>query len=150
MTLAVDASAADRVLTRSDLQYRALVEIDGGKIFVIPKATKIRIEPQGNAPIEVDSRTYRGVIEVFGNPRNSFTVVNELPLEDYLLGVVPNELNPTTFGELEALKAQAVAARTYIWRNLGQSKSEGYDICASDACQVYMGRDQKTCYQRRP
>jgi stage II sporulation protein D len=62
-----------------------------------------------------------------------------LPLEDYLLGVVPNELSPTTFGELEALKAQAVAARTYILRNLGQYKDEGYDICATDMCQVYFG-----------
>src|SRR6185369_852652 len=65
--------------------------------------------------------------------------VNELPMEDYLLGVVPNELSPTTFGELEALKAQAVAARTYILRNLGQYKDEGYDICATDMCQVYLG-----------
>ena len=60
--------------------------------------------------------------------------------KQYLLGVVPNELSPTTFGELEALKAQAVAARTYVMRNLGQSKKEGYDICATDACQVYQGQ----------
>jgi stage II sporulation protein D len=60
-------------------------------------------------------------------------------MEDYLLGVVPNELSPTTFGALEALKAQAVAARTYIRRNLGQYKDEGYDICATDMCQVYLG-----------
>jgi peptidoglycan hydrolase-like amidase len=66
--------------------------------------------------------------------------VNELPIEDYLPGVVPNELSPATFGELEALKAQAVAARTYVIRNLGQSKKEGYDICATDTCQVYMGQ----------
>src|SRR5207244_3867411 len=39
----------------------------------------------------------------------------------------------------EALKAQAVAARTYVMRNLGQYRNEGYDICASDACQVYFG-----------
>ena len=76
---------------------------------------------------------------MFGNSRNTFTVVNELPLEQYLQGVVPNELNPTTFGELEALKAQAVAARTYIVRNMGQYKNENYDICATDECQVYMG-----------
>src|SRR5207344_3603383 len=44
-----------------------------------------------------------------------------------------------TFGQIEALKAQAVAARTYIQRNMGQYKNEGYDICATDACQVYFG-----------
>ena len=139
MILSVDSTVSNRTLTRNDLQYRALVEIDGGKILVLPKTERIRVEPKGNSPIEVDSRRYRGAIEVFGNSRSSFTVVNELPLEDYLPGVVPNELSPVTFGELEALKAQAVAARTYAVRNMGQSKNEGYDICATDVCQVYMG-----------
>src|SRR5204862_1447547 len=41
--------------------------------------------------------------------------------------------------QLEALKAQAVAARTYVQRNLGQYANEGYDICATDSCQVYFG-----------
>ena len=140
MVVALDPAAANRVLTRADLQYRPIVEIDGGRIVVVPKNERVRIDLQGNAGIDVDNRTYRGSIEVFGNSRNTFTVVNELPLEDYLLGVVPNELSPTTFAELEALKAQAVAARTYVVRNMGQSKNEGYDICATDACQVYMGQ----------
>jgi stage II sporulation protein D len=139
MILAVDPAIANRLLTRTDLQYRAIVEIDGGKIVVLPKAAKVRVDPAGSAPIEVENRSYRGAIEVFGNSRNTFTVVNELPVEDYLLGVVPNELSPTTYGEIEALKAQAVAARTYVMRNMGQSKNEGYDICSTDACQVYMG-----------
>src|SRR6185369_41703 len=91
------------------------------------------------SPLEIDTRAYRGAIEVSGNTRRTLTVVNELPLEEYLRGVVPNELSPTTFGQIEALKAQAVAARTYIERNLGQFKDEGYDICATDACQVYFG-----------
>ena len=126
-------------LTRSDLQYRTLVELDGGKLIVVARGTRTAIEAAG-APIEFENRTYRGKIEVFANARNTLTVVNELPMEDYLLGVVPNELNPVTFGEIEALKAQAVAARTYIARNMGQYKNEGYDICATDACQVYMGQ----------
>jgi stage II sporulation protein D len=138
MVLALDP-AATGPLTTSNLQYRALVEVEGGKLIVLPKGAKTQIEP-GSAPIEFDNRTYRGKIEVYGNSRNTFTVVNELPLEEYLLGVVPNELNPGTFGEIEALKAQSVAARTYVMRNLGQYKNEGYDICASDACQVYMGQ----------
>ena len=136
-------SAANRVLTRKDLQYRAIVEIDGGRIVLVPKNEKVRIDSVGDDGIQVDNRSYRGSIEVFGNSRNTFTVVNEVPVEDYLLGVVPNELSPTTYGELEALKAQAIAARTYVVRNMGQSKKEGYDICSSDACQVYMGRESE-------
>jgi len=136
--LALDAASTNRVLSRADLDYRMLVELDAGKVLVLPSKTKVRIEPTGT-PIEIENRTYRGAIEVFGNSRNSFTVVNDLPLEEYLLGVVPNELSPGTYGQLEALKAQAVAARTYVLRNMGQYKSEGYDICATDACQVYFG-----------
>ena len=140
MVLSVDPSISNRALTRNDLQYRSLVEIDGGKVLVIPNTTRIRVEPKGGSFIEVDTKAYRGAIEVFGNSRNTFTVVNELAVEDYLPGVVPNELSPTTYGQLEALKAQAVAARTYVIRNMGQSKNEGYDICATDACQVYLGQ----------
>ena len=138
MILSVDGDAANRALSRADLRFRTLVELDGGRLLVLPTTTRVRIEPAG-AVIEIENRRYRGKIEVFGNSRNTLTVVNELPLEDYLLGVVPNELSPTIFGELEALKAQAVAARTYILRNLGQYKDEGYDICATDMCQVYFG-----------
>jgi stage II sporulation protein D len=135
--LALDAAAAG-ALEKADLQYRMTVEIDGGVVLAMAPGTRVRIEPPP-APLEIEARAYRGALEVFTNARRTLTVVNELPLEDYLRGVVPNELNPTTFGQLEALKAQAVAARTYIQRNLGQYSREGYDICATDACQVYFG-----------
>jgi len=53
--------------------------------------------------------------------------------------VVPNEMGPGVYPELEALKAQAVAARTYIVANLGQFSEDGYDVCDSQQCQVYKG-----------
>jgi len=137
--LAIDDSALSRVLGRDDLRYRMVVELDGGRFIALPLNTHVRISPPATARLQVDDRTYRGFLEVFGNARNTFTIVDELPLEDYLLGVVPNELSPATFGQLEALKAQAVAARTYAIRNMGQYKQEGYDICNTDACQVYFG-----------
>src|SRR5215510_4418154 len=136
--LALDP-AATATVTSANLQYRTLIEMDGGRLIVLPKGARIQIDA-GGVPIEFDNRSYRGKIEVFVNPRNTLTVVNELPLEEYLLGVVPNELSPATYGEIEALKAQAIAARTYIVRNLGQYKNEGYDICSTDACQVYQGQ----------
>ncbi|HYT73166.1 MAG TPA: SpoIID/LytB domain-containing protein [Vicinamibacterales bacterium] len=136
--LAVDAAAPATPLKKSDLQYRLTVALDGDAMLVLPFDARVRIEPT-NAPLEIDDRAYRGTVEVFGNTRHTLTVVNELPLEEYLRGVVPNELNPSAFGQIEALKAQAVAARTYIERNLGQYRNEGYDVCATDACQVYLG-----------
>ena len=135
--LAVDPSKTG-VVPAADLQYRVTITLDGGTVIVLPAGARVRIAPSA-APFEIDTRGYRGALEIFGNSRRTLTVVNELPLEDYLRGVVPNELSPTTFGQLEALKAQAVAARTYIQRNRGQYQREGYDICATDACQVYFG-----------
>ncbi|HEY2943697.1 MAG TPA: SpoIID/LytB domain-containing protein [Vicinamibacteria bacterium] len=88
----------------------------------------------------VEATPYRGILEVRAGAPGTVTVINVLNLEDYLRGVVPNELSPTAFGELEALKAQAVAARTYALRNMGQYAAKGYDICATPACQVYRGK----------
>jgi len=138
-TLAVDpAAAAAGPLKKADLQYRVTIELDDQSILVLPPGGRARVEP-GGALLEVDTRAYHGALEVFGNIRRTLNLVNELPLEEYLRGVVPNELSPVTFAQIEALKAQAVAARTYIQRNLGQFKDEGYDVCATDACQVYFG-----------
>jgi peptidoglycan hydrolase-like amidase len=135
--LALDPAATGAV-KKSDLQYRITAELDGGVLLVMAAGAHVRIDPPAS-PLEIENRAYRGTLDVFGNSRHTLTIVNELPLEDYLRGVVPNELSPTAFGQIEALKAQAVAARTYIERNLGQYKNEGYDICATDVCQVYFG-----------
>jgi len=139
--LAVGTNETNRVLNKSDLRYQMAVELDGGRILILPFENRVRIQPRDakGGRLQVDDRTYRGAVEVFGNSRNRLTVVNELPLEEYLLGVVPNELSPSTFGQIEALKAQAVAARTYIVKNMGQYAKEGFDICDTDACQVYFG-----------
>ena len=60
-------------------------------------------------------------------------------IDDYLRGVVPREMGPKIYDNLDALKAQAVAARTYTLKNLGEFAQEGYDICATPRCQVYGG-----------
>ena len=109
--LSVTPAQANGTLRRQDLQYRMVIELDEGRVLAPPLATKIRIEGAAEARLQIDDRSYRGAIEVFGNSRNTFTIVNELPMEQYLLGVVPNELSPTTFGKLEALKAQAAKGR---------------------------------------
>jgi stage II sporulation protein D len=90
--------------------------------------------------LSADGAPYRGYLEVRANPGGTLTTVNVLHVEDYLRGVVPNELSPSAFPQLEAVKAQAIAARTYALRNMGQFAARGYDICATPACQVYRGR----------
>lgn len=83
---------------------------------------------------------YRGRVLVYLNDRGTLNLVNELSLEDYLRGVVPKEMGPELYDNLDSLKAQAVAARSYAIKNLGEFAAEGYDICATPRCQVYGGR----------
>ena len=81
---------------------------------------------------------YRNSFEIIKKPKNEnkFYVVNVLDVQDYLKGVVPNEM-PTRFG-LEALKAQAVAARNYVLSSRVKTVKE-YDVVDSVASQVYFG-----------
>jgi stage II sporulation protein D len=65
--------------------------------------------------------------------------VNRLDLESYLLGVVPQEIGPVGAQSPEAVKAQAVAARTYAVKHLGSHSVQGYDVTASTSDQVYGG-----------
>jgi stage II sporulation protein D len=95
------------------------------------------VEPA--ALLSVDATPYRGVVEVLPAEEARISVVNVVPLEEYLRGVVPNELAPEAFPQIEAQKAQAVAARSYALAHLGDYSSRGYDLCASAACQVYRG-----------
>ncbi len=101
---------------------------------------EILVMPEGNNCFMIyENRPYRGGFEIFLNKRGRLNLINFLNLEDYLKGVVPLEMGPYTYSAIEALKAQALAARTYAIRNLGQYKDEGYDICSTTACQVYGG-----------
>jgi stage II sporulation protein D len=87
----------------------------------------------------LDGKPYRGELRVSVDSKGLLRVVNAVPLEAYLRGVVPEELGPNTFGELEALSAQAVAARTWVLTQLGRHEAEGYDVCPTPHCQVYGG-----------
>jgi stage II sporulation protein D len=97
-------------------------------------------DDEERSPVRFNEKAYRGRLEVFANTRGSLTVVNVVSLEDYVRGVVPNELSPGGWPELEALKAQAVAARTYAVSNLGRFASDGYDLTPDTRSQVYGGR----------
>lgn len=77
---------------------------------------------------------YFDIMQVTG--KQQFNLVNKLPVEVYLRGVVPNEM-PVSFG-LEALKAQSIAARNYVLSPRAKS-SPNYDVVDSVASQVYFG-----------
>ena len=113
------------------------VALDGGERRV--PGRRFALRAADGAALAYEGRRYRGSLVVVLNDRGRLNLVNELALEDYLRGVVPSELGPISYGELEALKAQAVAARSYTLRNLGGFADEGYDLCGTPKCQVYGG-----------
>lgn len=83
---------------------------------------------------------YHGAFELVKNNNGTFNLVNMIEVEDYLKGVVPNEM-PVSFG-LEALKAQSVAARNYVLSPRTKS-SPNYDVVDSVASQVYYGANSE-------
>ena len=82
---------------------------------------------------------YRGSIAVVALSSGLLRVVNSLHLEDYVRGVVRVEIGGSA--PIEAMKAQAVAARTYAVRNIGRLWQEGADIDDTTRCQSYMGKN---------
>lgn len=85
---------------------------------------------------QINGKAYRGAVQL--RPAGSgFTIINHVTAEEYLRGVVPEEM-PSEWNP-EALKAQAVAARTFALENRKRHNSEGYDLCATTHCQQYSG-----------
>jgi stage II sporulation protein D len=82
---------------------------------------------------------YTGTVEVGKESDGRLFIVEQLPLEDYLKGIAEV---PRTW-HLEALKAQVVAARSYAMTHIrygdATGRELGYQLCATDACQVYVG-----------
>jgi stage II sporulation protein D len=86
--------------------------------------------------IFADKKPYRGYLYIVKSAKG-INVINVLPVEDYLRGVVPKESSPSW--PMESLKAQAVISRTYTLANLNKHKNEGFDLCSQTHCQVYGG-----------
>ncbi len=129
-----------RLASRATLPSRGLVVYAAGTSPLLDSRAPVTFAPtETNAPLRFNEKPYRGRLEVFTNLNGSLTVVNVLGLEDYVRGVVPNELSPGGYGALEALKAQAVAARTYAVSNRGQFTAAGFDLLPTIRSQVYGG-----------
>lgn len=88
-------------------------------------------------PIQVDKKRYAGSLRLQPNAYGNYTLVNQVPLETYLRGVVPHEIG--TGAPIPAIQAQAIIARTYALRNLRRFTIDGYELCADTQCQVYQG-----------
>ncbi len=88
--------------------------------------------------LSYNGRDYRGLF-ILKATHKGIVLVNVLNIEDYIKAVVPSELSPYNFRQLEAHKAQAVAARTYAFKNLGSNEDLGFDLWDTPNSQFYKG-----------
>lgn len=103
--------------------------------FTITSANRQFQMGQGNTTRYPD--LFPGTMKVQPNAYGSYTLVNQVPVDAYLRGVVPHEIGagaPRT-----AIEAQAILGRTYALRNLRRFAIDNYEICADTQCQVYFG-----------
>ncbi len=130
---ALDASGATFTLPKGTLTLRADLSLPAAT-GPVAAVQPLVLRPGKKAPLGLDGRLYRGKLELV--PQGGFLrVVNVLPLESYLQGVVAGEM---PFGwPAEALKAQAVAARSYAIASL--LKGKPYDLYSDVRSQVYLG-----------
>jgi len=89
--------------------------------------------------LRCNGKPYRGLFDIFPNKGGRLTVVNQLAMEEYLLGVLPAEINPKSYPEPAALAAIAIAARTYAMKNTGRFRADGFDLSDDTRSQVYEG-----------
>ena len=120
------------------------IGVQGGKIVVNGKAIDnvVTLKPaNSDAPFLFEGKGYRGGLTLRAN-NGKMMVINSVPLEDYLYGVVPQEVVPSW--PAAALEAQAVAARTYALHTMEENKGKLYDVSTSTDHQVYNGVSGET------
>jgi len=125
----------------------SLADRAAGRTHLLP-TQGFRIVPSTFSTFSIDSlttprstlrlnRIYRGVLEVFPYRGERLILVNRIPMDAYLLSVLPAEIGADK--PVEALKAQAVAARTYAWYARGSCFHKTFHLCSGQHCQVYRG-----------
>ncbi|MBR2742228.1 MAG: SpoIID/LytB domain-containing protein [Clostridia bacterium] len=108
------------------------LEINGVNSFYLSPAN------HGTKPkMKNGSTEYFGSFLMYRNSSGKLNLINMVSVQDYLKGVVPYEMS--NGWPVEALKAQAVAARNYLYQNINKHKSEGFMVCDGTHCQVYGG-----------
>lgn len=115
------------------------IKLDG-KFYQI-YSDNVVLKPGDDGFISAKNKWYRGYL-IIQNKNKKLTVINNVELEDYLKGVVPSEM-PSSWA-IEALKAQAIAARSYALANLGKRASLGFDLKDTPEDQAYGGATAET------
>lgn len=102
-----------------------------GAIWLKKANFPIQIKSESTGLITIGNRRYRGYLEVRKDQAGQLTIINVLPLEKYLFGVVPCEIGRVKDKTFEAVKAQAIAARSYTVSHFGWFEHQGFDVFAT-------------------
>ena len=131
----------NNLLYSSSKQENSFLNVRSNSLYLnnLKLPNKIRIRAAENSLLQINRRTYRGELLISVEAENRINVVNILPLEEYLYSVLPQEM-PASWPE-QALKAQAVTARSFAYSALGRRDNLGYDILADTSSQVYGGKE---------
>ena len=130
-TISVKNTESGRILFQFRSSSRRLAIMP-----VFPNGTWLSDDGQTRAITWHKANQYMGIFEYFLTGTR-ISVVNVVTMSDYIKGIVPYEMSSSW--PLEALKAQAMCARTYAVANLGKHRADGFDLCASTDCQAYRG-----------
>lgn len=116
-----------------------VVETGTSKIlFEYDDSAVFGLMPQGDNPLTwCKGYKYYGGFGYIHSAGTNISVINYVKLDDYVKGVIPYEMSASW--HVEALKAQAVCARSYALGSLDKHKSNGFDVCNTTDCQVYQG-----------
>lgn len=102
------------------------------------KTPEVNIKVAHDGNVYVGGRRFRGNIDIIRKDNGKLMVINHLPLDEYLYGVLYHEVSHRW--PIEVLKAQAIAARTFALQQVRQSKGQPYDLRSDIYSQVYGGR----------
>ena len=131
----------------SPASSQAIVSFDNGSFIISDKkfsCSQLTIAPEFPLIFNLNGKAFRGKLQLIANlAGNSFDVINIVPLESYLAGVIGSEM--PSYWEGAALEAQSVCSRTYclyIKRHFGNDRN--WDVTATQANQVYGGVSAET------
>lgn len=138
-----DLNGKKLIAKASSLRKQA-VRIRNNKI-IIPgissSVSALQIAPLKGGYIFINNRIFRGMINLIVEPKGKILVVNELGVEDYLRGVLCQEIAP--WWPMDALKGQAIIARSYALYQKQFPKDKDFDLTSDIYSQVYGGKSSE-------
>ena len=138
----ISISSPSRIKISDLSDRRVLRDMNKGSVYFYPERLKRPVAVESwNAPLSVNGTAYRGSIELHSR-MGRLLVINVVTMDEYLSSVVPCEIS--SGWNTEALRAQAVAARSYAYYHIMNGSDPLYDLDSTNRSQVYRGAGVET------